>query len=161
MWSFSDFQYSFRSSWSIAHLLTVVSDRISRAFNRSRATRAVAFDISKAFNRVWYAGLPHKLKSFGIPGQIFGLISSFLSNRQLHVVLLFWVANVHKNIQLMLEFLKAPFLVLHPSYYTLKVVTITFVLVRFLSLKESTCQSRKNVFNFTSKALFVLEKIKF
>ena len=67
--------------------LTVVSDRIARAFNRSGATRAVALDISKAFDRVWHAGLLHKLKSYGISGQIFGLISSFLSNRQLRVVL--------------------------------------------------------------------------
>ena len=32
-------------------------------------------------------GLPHKLKSYGISGQIFGLISSFLSNMRLWVVL--------------------------------------------------------------------------
>ena len=62
-------------------------DRIGRAFNRSGATRAVALDISKAFDRVWHAGLLHKLKSYGISGQIFGLISSFLSNRRLRVVL--------------------------------------------------------------------------
>ena len=80
---FSDFQYGFRSSQSTADLLTVVSDRIARAFNRSGATRAVALDISKAFDRVWHAGLLHKLKSYGISGQIFSLISSFLSNRQL------------------------------------------------------------------------------
>ena len=49
---FSDFQYGFRSSRSTADLLTVVSDRIARAFNRSGATRAVALDISKAFDRV-------------------------------------------------------------------------------------------------------------
>ena len=36
---------------------------------------------------VWHAGLLHKFKSYGISGQIFGLISSFLSNRQLRVVL--------------------------------------------------------------------------
>ena len=84
---FADFQYGFRSSRSTADLLTVVSDRITRAFNRSWATRAVALDISKAFDRVWHAGLLHKLKSYGISGQIFGLISSFLSNRQLRVVL--------------------------------------------------------------------------
>ena len=84
---FSDFQYGFRSSRSTADLLTVVSDRIARAFNRSGATRAVALDISKAFDRVWRAGLLHKLKSYGISGQIFGLISSFLSNRWLRVVL--------------------------------------------------------------------------
>ena len=84
---FSDFQYGFRPSRSIADLLTVVSDRIARAFNKSGITRAVALDISKAFDRVWHAGLLHKLKSYGISGQIFDLISSFLSNRQLRVVL--------------------------------------------------------------------------
>ena len=51
------------------------------------ATQAVALDISKAFDRAWHPGLFHKLKSYGISGQIFGLISSFLSNRQLQVVL--------------------------------------------------------------------------
>ena len=35
---FSDFQYGFRSSQSTADLLTVVSDRIARAFKRSGAT---------------------------------------------------------------------------------------------------------------------------
>ena len=78
---FSDFQHGFRSSQSTVDLLTVVSDRIARAFNRSGATRAVALDISKAFDRVWHAGLLYKLKSYGISGLIFGLISSFLSNR--------------------------------------------------------------------------------
>ena len=84
---FSDFQYSFRSSQSTADLLTVVSDRIARAFNRSGATQAVAHDIFKAFNRVWHAGLLHKFKSYRISGLIFGLISYFLSNRWLQVVL--------------------------------------------------------------------------
>ena len=82
----SDFQYGFRSCQSTADLLTVVPDRIARAFNRSGATRAVALDISKAFDRVWRAGLLHKLKSYGISGQIFSLISFFRSNRRLRVV---------------------------------------------------------------------------
>ena len=49
---FSDFQYGFRASQSTADLLTVVSDRNARAFNTSGATRAVAVDISKAFDKV-------------------------------------------------------------------------------------------------------------
>ena len=65
---FSDFQYGFRSFQSSADLLTVVSDRIARAFNRPGATRAVALDISKAFDRVWHADLLHKLKSCRISG---------------------------------------------------------------------------------------------
>ena len=48
--------YGFRSSRSTADLLTVVHDRIARAFNSSWATRAVALDISKTFDRVWHAG---------------------------------------------------------------------------------------------------------
>ena len=84
---FSDFQYGFRSSRSTADLLTVMSDRIARVFNRSGATRAVALDISQVFARVCDAGLLHKLNSYGISGQIFGLIFSFLCNRQLRVVL--------------------------------------------------------------------------
>ena len=84
---FSDFQSDFRSSRSTADLRTVVSDRIARTINRSGAIRAVALDISKAFDRVWHASLLHKLKSYGVSGQIFGLISSFLSNRRLPMVL--------------------------------------------------------------------------
>ena len=84
---FSDFQYGFRSSQSTVDLLTIVSDRIARPFNSSGSTRAVALDISKAFDRVWHTGLLLKLKSYGISGQIFGRISFFLSNRRLQVAL--------------------------------------------------------------------------
>ena len=49
--------------------------------------RAVALDISKAFDKFWQTGLLHKLTEFGISGQIFTLISSFLSNRRLQEVL--------------------------------------------------------------------------
>ena len=72
MLPFSGFQYGFRFARSTADLLTVVSDTITRAFNRSGATRTVALDISKAFDRVWHTGLLHKLKSYGISGHIFG-----------------------------------------------------------------------------------------
>ena len=41
--------------------------------------------MSKAFDRVWCAGL-HKLKSYGISDQMFGL-TSFCSKIQLQVVL--------------------------------------------------------------------------
>ena len=84
---FSDSQYGFRSSQSTADLITVVSDRIVWAFNKSGATRAVTLDISKAFDGVWHAGLPHKLRSLEISGQIFGFIFSVLSSEWLEVVL--------------------------------------------------------------------------
>ena len=73
--AFSDFQYGFRCY------------RIVRAFNRSGATQAIALDISKAFDRVWHAGLLYKLKCYGISDQVFGLIFSFLSNRWIWILL--------------------------------------------------------------------------
>ena len=81
----SNLQYGFRSSRSTADLLTVVYDRIAWAFIRPGTTRAVALDIFKTFDKVWHAGLLHKLASYEISDQIFGLISSFLSNRRLRV----------------------------------------------------------------------------
>ena len=49
---------------------------------------SVALDISKAFDRVWHVCLIQKLKfNNGTSDQIFGLISSFISDRWLWVVL--------------------------------------------------------------------------
>ena len=84
---FPDFQYLFSSFQSTADLLTIVSGRIAKTFNSSGATRDVALDISKPFDRIWHTVLLHKLKSYWISGQIFCLIFSFLSNRRLRVVL--------------------------------------------------------------------------
>ena len=105
MWSFSDFQYGFRSCRSTADLLTVASDRIARAFNRF-----VAFN--RSFDKVWHARPLHKLKSYGISGQVFGLVSSFLSNRRLRVVV---DGKSSQEYPVKLGFLKALFLVLHFS----------------------------------------------
>ena len=57
MWPFSDFRYGFRSSQSTTAVLTVVSYRIARVFNRSRATLSVTLFASKAFNKVWRADI--------------------------------------------------------------------------------------------------------
>ena len=52
-------------------------------------TQAATLDISKDFDRVWHVGLLHRVKDYGILGQIFYLISSILSItiRQLQIVL--------------------------------------------------------------------------
>ena len=123
---FSDFQYGFRSSRSTADLLAVVSDRIDRAFNRSGATRAVALDISKAFDRVW-----HNLSvmEFQVRYLVLFLPLSVIDGFEW-----FWIGSLHKNIWLMLEFLKASFLVLHFSYYTLMTFLMMLSLMILLSM---------------------------
>ena len=132
---FPDFLYD----RSTTDLLILASDRIARAFNRSVTTWALALDISKAFDRVCHASLLHKLTSYGIPGQIFGLTPSFLSNGRLRVVL--YEKSYPVYIQLMLEFLKAPFLVVHFSYHTLMIflMMLSVIFLFMLMILLSKC----------------------
>ena len=58
--------FSFSSYRSVADLLTIVTDRIAKAFNSCGATLSVALDICKALDSVWHTGPHHKLKSYGI-----------------------------------------------------------------------------------------------
>ena len=109
---FSDFQCGFRFSRSTADLLTVISDRIARAFNRCGATQAVALDISKAFDRVWHTGLLHKLKFLELQVSYLAL---FLHFSVIDSFKWFWMENLHKNIHLILEFLKAPLFVIEST----------------------------------------------
>ena len=64
---------------------------------------------------VWHTSLLHKQKSYEISLKLFGHIKYFLKNKWL--LFSFWMGSLAKCIQLILEFLKAPFLVLHYSYY--------------------------------------------
>ena len=72
-----------------------------------------SFNIFKGFNRVQNVGLLQKLDSYGISGRVFALMLSFLDNN----LDWFWIGYRHKNIMLILVFLKTPFLIPHFSYY--------------------------------------------
>ena len=67
----------------------------SISFTNSGATRAVALDMSKAFDRVWHAGLLHKLQFYGILGQILAL---FLLSSVIDGFGWFRMGSPHKNI---------------------------------------------------------------
>ena len=95
MWPFFDFQHGFRSSRSSADLLTVVSDRITRALNRSGTTRAVAliyqrlltgFSMLVFFTNLSLMEFHVRYLALLLP---FSVIDCF---RQ------FWMRSVHKNI---------------------------------------------------------------
>ena len=91
--------------------------------------------ISKVFDRVWHVGHLHKLKSYGISGQIVGLISFFLSNRQLWEVLDGKSSQEYPVNSEVAQgtILKAPILVLHFSYDTL-MTFLKMLFVIFVSL---------------------------
>ena len=59
------------------------------------------------------------------------------------------MASFHKNIQLMLEFLKAPFLVLHFSYYTLTtflmMLSVIFLSILMILLPALECDQASDL----------------
>ena len=71
---------------------------------------------------------------------MFGLISFFLSNRWLRLVL---DGKSSKEYPVMLEFVKGPFLILHFSYYTLMTfpMMVSVILLSMLMILLSTLNS--------------------
>ena len=84
---FSDLQYVFRAFRTTADILTVLSERIYNSLDAGGETRAIALDISKTFDQVWHAGLPYKLKAYGVGGPILHILESFSQERSLKVIL--------------------------------------------------------------------------
>ena len=119
--------YGFRSSLSTPDLLTVVSDKIAGAFSRTGYSNLIYSRILTGFGMlVFFTNL--SLMTFHVRQLDLFLLFSVINGFEW-----FWMESLQKNIQLMLEFLKAPFLVLNFSYYTL----MTFLMmlsVRLLSM---------------------------
>ena len=82
-------QSGFRSNDSCVHQLIKITHDTNQVFdtNPSLETRAVFLDLSKAFDRVWHKGLLFKIKTFGVEGELYELIHSFLSNRYQRVTI--------------------------------------------------------------------------
>ena len=70
----SDVKFGFRHQRSSADLLALLTEHISKVLDKRGESRSVALDISKAFDRVWHAGLLHKLSSYGIKNVCLSLI---------------------------------------------------------------------------------------
>ena len=70
---------------------------------------------------------------------------------------LHWMGSLHKNIQLMLEFFKADFLVLHFTYYTLMMflMMLSVILLSMLMILLSTlkCDQTSNLWQQPELAL--------
>ena len=60
----SDVQFGFRHQHFSVDLLALLTEHISKVLDKRGESRSVALDISKAFDRVWHAGLLHKLSSY-------------------------------------------------------------------------------------------------
>ena len=79
-----------------------------------------------AFDRVWHAGFLHKLSLIEFQVRCLAL---FLLSSVIDGFNWFWMESLHRNIQLMLEFLKSPFLVLNFSCSTLMTFLTIFSVI--------------------------------
>ena len=85
----SDNQSGFRSGDSCISQLISMTHDIYKIFdgNPSLDTRGVFLDISKAFDKVWHKGLLHKIKCYGVEGELYNILGNYLLNRKQRVVL--------------------------------------------------------------------------
>ena len=74
-------QSGFRNKRGTADNLLFMTQKIQECLNRGKKVCGIFFDISKAFDKVWHAGLIYKLIYLGVPMYIIRFIKSFLSDR--------------------------------------------------------------------------------
>jgi hypothetical protein len=79
-------QFGFRSRHTSLDLLVDLSQRWANVLKDGGEVRAVALDISKAFDRIWHKGLVFKLERLGISGSLLRWLESFLSGRTQRVI---------------------------------------------------------------------------
>ena len=80
-------QSGFRNKRGTTDNLLFITQKIKEAINRGRRACGIFFDISKAFDRVWHAGVIYKLILFKVPNYLSRFIRNFLSNRKGKVTL--------------------------------------------------------------------------
>ena len=64
------FSSGFRRVDCTVNQLSYLYHTFYQALDAGKEVRAIFCDISKAFDRVWHAGLIHKVKSAGISGNL-------------------------------------------------------------------------------------------
>lgn len=72
---------------STVNQLTFLYNTFSKALDSGKEVRVIFCDISKAFDRVWHAGLLHKLKAAGVTDKLLAWFRDYLNNRKQRVVL--------------------------------------------------------------------------
>ncbi|GBP81659.1 RNA-directed DNA polymerase from mobile element jockey [Eumeta japonica] len=74
-------QFGFRPNHSCPQQVHRLVEHKSEGFKKKRKAVAVFFDVAKAFDRVWHAGLIHKLYTLELPDRLVLIIHNYLNNR--------------------------------------------------------------------------------
>ena len=80
-------QSGFRPGDSCINQLLSINHEILSAFDIGLEVRGLFLDVSKAFDKVWHAGLIYKLRQNGICGDLINILNDFLTNRKQRVAL--------------------------------------------------------------------------
>ena len=83
----SSLQSGFLPGDSTVNQLTFLYNTFCQALDSGKEVRAVFCDISKAFDRVWHAGLLAKLQAAGVSGNVHAWFADYLLDRKQRVVL--------------------------------------------------------------------------
>ena len=83
----TSFQSGFIPGDSTTNQLTFLYNTFCQALDAGKEVMTVFCGIGKAFDRVWHAGLLHKLRSIGNSGELLKWFSSYLVGRKQRVVL--------------------------------------------------------------------------
>lgn len=78
-------QFGFRKSHSTSLQILRIYKEVRQKLSQGFSTGFVAFDIEKAFDRVWHSGLIFKMIQYNFPRNLIHTISSFLANRSFRV----------------------------------------------------------------------------
>ena len=73
-------QFGFQKGESTEHAIIQLIDQINNSFEKSNFTLGIFIDLSKAFDTVDHSILIKKLKLYGVKGNNFRLLDSYLSN---------------------------------------------------------------------------------
>ena len=92
MYNFLDFnkllpqsQFGFRRGLSTSDALLLINHDIQLSLDAGHEARLISLDFSSAFDRVNHKALLFKLRNLGFGGQLFSILSEFLTNRSQRV----------------------------------------------------------------------------
>ena len=83
----NDCNSGFRKHDSTTNRLLALLDSIYRGLEERKDIIMILLDISKAFDKVWHPGLLFKLRQYGVTGNLFSWLQSYLENRRQRVVI--------------------------------------------------------------------------
>ena len=82
-----EYQSGFLPKNSTVHQLLEIYNSILNSLEKKEISCFVFCDFSKAFDKVWHKGLLHKMKSYGIDGNLLSWFDSYLNGRRQRVVI--------------------------------------------------------------------------